>query len=112
MTQTGAGHTVSVTQFTSIARLSQFGTANAARIEQTAGSYAELVQNGSGNVLSGVDRLTGLGALSVAAFQMDASTLLLSQIGTDNQAFVQQAAGSFARIEQSGTGNSVTLIQR
>ena len=63
-------------------------------------------------MLAGIDALTGLGALSAFALQMDASTLLLSQIGTDNRAFVAQAAGSFARIAQNGTGNTVTLIQR
>lgn len=109
--QIGSGRTASLTQFASIAQLSQFGTGNAARIEQTGGSYAQVFQTGSGNVLAGFDA-SGLAVLSAAAFQMDASTLLLSQSGTANQAFVQQASGSYASITQTGTGNSVTLIQQ
>ncbi len=101
----------SITQFASVAQLSQSGTANAARIEQSAGSNATVVQSGSGNLLAGVEAMTGFGALSLAALQFDASTLLLSQIGTDNQAFVQQASGSYASVSQTGTGNTVTLIQ-
>lgn len=109
--QAGTLNVASIAQFTSIASLKQAGTSNVARIEQAAGSTAHILQTGTGNLLAGIETATGLGALLLHASQIESSTLLLSQIGTANMAFVQQASGSYASITQNGTGNSVTLIQ-
>ena len=109
--QAGTLNVASITQFTSIASLKQIGTGNMARIDQAGGSTAQLFQNGTGNRLAGIVAESGLGDLMRHASQIESSTLLLSQIGMDNLAFVRQASGSYASITQSGFGNSVTLIQ-
>jgi hypothetical protein len=109
--QVGTFHVASITQFTSFASLQQLGTGNVARLEQAEGSSAQILQNGTGNLLAGIETSTGVGSTLLQASQIESSTLLLSQIGTDNLAFVQQASSSYASITQSGIGNTVTLIQ-
>lgn len=109
--QAGDGNVVSVLQTASFARIVQAGTENGARIDQTGGSTAEVVQTGTGNVLAGLDAARlGPDPLS-AAFQSDESQLLLSQTGTGNVALVEQSAGAYASITQTGNHNTVTLLQ-
>lgn len=112
LTQVGAFNIAAITQFASVATLKQTGSANMAQIQQAAGSTAEIVQSGEGNVLAGFGAFLGPADLLSAAFQADASILMLSQNGTGNQAFVHQDTGAYAHITQSGTGNRVTLVQR
>ena len=80
-------------------------------LEQTGGAFADIFQTGSGNGLFGVGAL-GVGSEDEAARSFGGSTLLLSQSGIQNLAFVDQAGGAYASITQSGVGNMVTIIQQ
>lgn len=118
--QAGTSNVATVTQTASAAFLMQAGLSNQAtieqvgtgghlvRLDQTGGSFAEVFQSGSGNRLVGLD---GLVNPESWALQADASRLFLTQIGTDNSVFLDQAAGAFARITQNGSNNTVTVIQ-
>ena len=109
--QLGASSPNSAMQAGSFASLEQTGTRNEARIEQTGGSVARVDQSGTGNLLAGINALSGLGDGLTPTFQSDMSLLVLSQTGTDNQAFVHQDSGAYAEITQNGTGNAVQLLQ-
>jgi hypothetical protein len=113
--QVGGFNVATILQFSSqsssYVSLSQTGDRNQARIEQTDGSRATITQNGDGNLLAGLDALRGFDDVVSGALQFDSSQLVLSQFGTDNRVFLEQAAGSRAQITQNGTGNTVTLIQ-
>ena len=111
MRQLGAFAAPPVVQAGSFASLTQAGTRNEARIEQMGRATARLSQSGTDNLLAGFDGPSGLTGALLAAVQADASTLLLSQIGTGNQAFVHQDSGAYAQVTQDGTGNTVRLLQ-
>lgn len=113
--QVGTLNVASIAQFAAqndaYASLKQVGEANQAWIEQTNGSTAYIEQRGNGNLLAGLDALRGLDGSLATALQFDSSHLVLSQFGTDNRVFLEQAAGSHAEITQRGSNNTVTLIQ-
>lgn len=113
--QVGTHHVVALQQFATgggaRALIEQAGTGHTIRLEQASGAFAEIVQSGTGNGLFGIS-LAGTGSILEAARSIQGATLLLMQSGMNNLAFVDQAAGAYASITQSGTGNTVTLIQR
>ena len=93
------------------AMVSQLGAGgHIVRLEQHGDAYADILQQGGGNVLGGFDALGNPDVLA-AALSIDASRLVLSQIGNGNHAFVQQDAGAIAHIIQDGTTNRVLIRQ-
>ncbi len=110
ITQVGDRNTVSLMQWAagqalgSRAVISQSGgNLNEVYLTQTGRAEAEIFQTGTDNGLFGVTDLFARSA--------DGATLFLSQTGTGNLAFVDQAAGAYAEIIQNGINNTATIIQ-
>lgn len=109
--QYGPSNEARIVQASSLIQVTQTGGLNLARADQSEGSEATLLQDGTGNVFAGFDPLTELGDSAAAALQSGGSILFLIQTGIDNRAFIQQDGGAAARITQNGSGNTVTLRQ-
>ena len=121
VTQVGDNLTVSLSQWTAGQALGSRATilqengagtgGHFVYLTQSGGSQAEIFQTGSQNGLYGVSE-QGFGVMGSYALSAEGATLLLSQSGLNNLAFVDQAAGAYAEITQSGVGNPATVIQQ
>jgi hypothetical protein len=85
----------------------QIGNKNKLRLNQKNNSYAEVLQEGSRNTVA--EKRGGGGT-----FQSKNANLYVQQKGHGNSVFGKQAASSksFASLVQSGSGNSMSLVQR
>lgn len=85
----------------------QIGNKNKLRLNQKNNSYAEVLQEGNRNTVA--EKKGGGGT-----FQSKNANLYVQQKGHGNSVFGKQAASSksFASLVQSGSGNSMSLVQR
>ncbi len=80
------------------------GNGNIARLKQSAGAEANILQSGSNNTLKGLDAQTW--ASSLLGSELD-----LDQIGTGNTLSLQQTNGASATVMQNGLTNTAVVIQ-
>lgn len=80
------------------------GNGNIARLKQSAGAEANILQSGSANTLKGLDADDWASSLL-------GSKLDLDQIGTGNTLNLQQTNGGSATVMQNGTSNIATVSQ-
>lgn len=80
------------------------GNGNIARLKQSAGAHANILQSGSANTLKGLDSEEWASSLL-------GSKLDLDQIGTGNTLNLQQTNGGTATVMQNGSSNVATVSQ-
>lgn len=80
------------------------GNSNVAKLKQSEGANADILQSGSENVLMGIDT-------DVWATSFNGSKLDLDQIGSGNILHLQQTNGASATVYQNGISNTSVVIQ-
>lgn len=97
VTQAGGGNSFTLTQ--------QNGDFNEARVDQSGGAIADILQDGSMNIVQGI---SGASSIGVSA---NGSTLDVDQLGTGNTLSLDQTDGANASVFQDGTLNTSEVIQ-
>lgn len=96
LTQDGGGNSATVMQRT--------GDFNVVNLRQSAGSTADVIQDGANNTIMGLD-------VDLLATSLDGSTLNASQVGNSNVLHVRQLNGAGASVNQSGNLNIAVVSQ-